>query len=266
MGGWHRLDADPAAGTSSARSRSYGFLGGIGIGNAGWIVGGFGGYLNDHQQIDTLGARTKLDGFVAGVNGRYRAPAGFGLTASVLYDGGTARTLRALPGTAAARGRYDLHSWVGDAAVSYDLGVADDWTLRPRAGITYVRTTRDGVTETGGTPFALTVGRDRHAAGFADGGLSFARAETSVAPFRPFVSLGVRYQLEGTRTDAVAGYSGGGLGLAALGAARSRMVGTAAAGVGYRLPSGLHLFASASSQTGKDDHQESITAGVRLPF
>ncbi|WP_380785619.1 autotransporter outer membrane beta-barrel domain-containing protein [Sphingomonas sp. R86521] len=266
LGGWHRLDADPAAGTSTARSRSYGFVGGVGIGSAAWSIGGFAGYLNDRQQIDTLDARTKLDGVVAGVHGRYQAPAGFGLTASILYDGGTARTNRALPGTAAASGRYDLHSWVGDVAIGYDMAVASDWTLRPRAGITYVRTTRDGVTETGGSPFALTVGRDRHVAGFADGGLSFSRAETSAEPFRPFVSLGVRYQLEGTRTDAVAGYAGGGLGLGTLGAARSRMVGTAAAGVGYRLPSGLDLFASAGSQTGRDDHQETVTAGVRLRF
>ena len=266
LGGWHRLDADPAVGTSTARSRSYGFLGGVGIGSAAWSIGGFAGYLNDRQQVDALGARTKLDGVVAGVHGRYQAPAGFGLTASILYDGGTARTNRALPGTAAASGRYDLHSWVSDVAIGYDIAVASDWTLRPRAGITYVRTTRDGVAETGGSPFALTVGRDRHVAGFADGGLSFARAETSAEPFRPFVSLGVRYQLEGTRTDAVAGYARGGLNLAALGAARSRTVGTAAAGVGYRLQSGLDLFASAASMTGKDDHQESITAGVRLQF
>ncbi len=266
LGGWHRLGGDPATGTAMAQSRSYGFLGGIGIGNASWSIGGFAGYLNDRQQIDALGARTKLDGVVAGVHGRYLTQGGFGLTASVLYDGGTARTDRALPGTASANGRYDLHSWVSDVSVSYDLDMASDWTLRPRAGVTYVRTTRDGVAETGGSPFALTVARDRHVAGFADAGVSFARPETSTNPFRPFVSLGARYQIEGTRTDAVAGYSGGGLGLVALGAQRARVVGTAAAGIAYRLPSGLDLFASAGSQTGRDDHQESLTAGLRLRF
>ena len=266
LGGWHRLGGDPAAGSAMAQSQSYGFLGGIGFGNADWSIGGFAGYLNDRQQIDTLGARTKLDGVVAGIHGRYRTQGGLGLTASVLYDGGTARTTRALPGTASANGRYDLHSWVSDVSVSYDLDMGSDWALRPRAGVTYVRTTRDGVTETGGSPFALTVGRDRHVAGFADAGLAFARPELSTNPFRPFVSLGARYQIEGTRTDAVAGYAGGGLGLMSLGAQRARMVGTAAAGIAYRLPSGLDVFASAGSQTGRDDHQESITAGVRLRF
>ena len=266
LGGWHRLGGDPAAGTAMAQSRSYGFLGGVGVGNARWSLGGFAGYLNDRQQIDARGARTKLDGVVAGVHGRYLTPGGFGVTASVLYDGGTARTDRALPGTASANGRYDLHSWVGDVSVSYDLDIATDWTLRPRAGVTYVRTTRDGVAETGGSPFALTVARDRHVAGFADAGLAFARPETSTNPFRPFVSLGARYQIEGTRTDAVAGYAGGGLGLGALGAQRARLVGTAAAGIAYRLPSGLDLFTSVGSQTGRDDHQESLTAGLRLRF
>jgi outer membrane autotransporter protein len=249
-----------------AQSRSYGFLGGIGVGNARWSVGGFAGYLNDRQQIDALGARTKLDGVVAGVHGRYLTPGGFGVTASVLYDGGKARTDRALPGAASANGRYDLHSWVSDVSASYELDMASDWTLRPRAGVTYVRTTRDGVAETGGSPFALTVARDRHVAGFADAGLSFARPEVSTNPFRPFVSLGARYQIEGTRTDAVAGYAGGGLGLEALGAQRARLVGTAAAGIAYRLPSGLDLFSSVGSQTGRDDHQESLTAGLRLRF
>lgn len=213
-----------------------------------------------------MGTRTKLDGVVTGVHLRAVTQGGFGLSASLLYDGGKARTDRALPGSASAIGRYDLYSWVSDVSVSYDLAVASDWTVRPRVGVTYVRTTRDEVAETGGSPFALAVGRDQHIAGFADAGLSFGRAETSANPFRPFVSLGARYQIEGTRTDAIAGYSGGSLGLTALGAQRARMVGTAAAGVAYRLPSGLDIFASASSQTGRDDQQETVIAGLRMKF
>ncbi len=266
LGGWHRFGADAGAGTSATQSRNYGFLGGIGIGDASWSIGAFGGYLNTRQQIDRLGARTRADGFVAGVQARFMADTGFGVTGSVLYDGGDASTTRALPGTAAGIGRYDLHSWVGDFSVGYGIALASDWTLRPRAGITYVRTTRDATNETGGSAFALSVARDRHVAGFADAGLFFGRSETSAAPFRPFVSFGGRYQIQGRRVDALAGYAGGGLGLEALGAQRSRLVGTAQAGIGYRLPSGLDLFAAAGSQTGRDDHQETITAGVRLRF
>ncbi|MBW6525083.1 autotransporter outer membrane beta-barrel domain-containing protein [Sphingomonas sp. RHCKR47] len=265
VGQWHTLGDDPAEGTAKARTRSYGFLGGLGYGNAELAVGAFGGYLNTHQSIDALGAVTKNDGFVAGAHARYAGADGLGITASVLYDGGQADTVRALPGAARAAGRYDLHSWVGDLSVSYAIDMAADWSLRPRAGVTYLRTTRDGVAEAGGA-FALNVARDRHVSGFVDGGVTLARSDASPAPFRPYVSLGVRYQVEGRRTDAVGAYAGGPLDLVAFGAQRARAVGTAAAGMSYRLAGGLDLFSTVAAQTGRDDHQESISTGVRLRF
>jgi outer membrane autotransporter protein len=243
----------------------YGFLGGIGYGDATWSVGAFGGYLNNRQTIGALAARTKADGAVAGVQGRMRTASGFGLNAAIIYDGSQATTSRVLP-VGAASGRYNLHSWISDLQASYEVGLPGDWAVTPQAGVTYLRTIRDGVNETGGSPFALTVARDRHVAGFADGAVAFGRSEASAAPFRPFVSLGVRYQLEGTRTDALAGYAGGGLGLEALDAPRAKLVGTASGGIAYRLQSGLDIFATAASQTGSDDHQESISTGVRLRF
>jgi hypothetical protein len=266
VGQWHTLQGDAAQGSNAARAQSYGFLGGVGYGDRGWMVGAFGGYLNGRQQIGALGARTRADGVVAGVHGRYGADAGWGFSASLLYDGGKARTDRALPGTVAASGRYDLHSWVSDVAASYGIETGEGWSLRPRVGVTYIRTTRAAVAEQGGSPFALQVAQDRHVAGFADAGLTLARSDASDAAFRPSVTLGARYQIEGQRADALAGYAGGGLGLTAVGAQRTELVGTAAGGVAYRLPSGLDLYASASAQTGRDDHQETITAGVRLRF
>lgn len=92
------------------------------------------------------------------------------------------------------------------------------------------------------------------------------RSAASTAAFRPFVSLGARYQIGGRRADALAGYLGAGLGLLALGAQREPLVGTVAAGVDYRLIETLGVFATAASQTGRDDHQESVAAGVRLRF
>lgn len=264
VGQWHTLSADPAAGSANARTRGYGFLGGLGYGDSNWSVGAFGGYLNTRQGIEALGARTKADGVVAGVHGRY-AHGGLGLSASILYDGGTARTTRALPGVASASGRYDLHSWAADVSVRYDLGMGTEWTLQPRLGITYLRTTRNGATETGG-PFALTVARDRHVAGFADAGFGFGRSEASTAAFRPFVGLGLRYQIEGRRADALAGYAGGPLALTAVGASRARVVGTASAGLDYRVSDALDLFSSVSAQSGRDDHQETVSTGVRLRF
>ncbi|WP_294327888.1 autotransporter outer membrane beta-barrel domain-containing protein [uncultured Sphingomonas sp.] len=263
IGSWYRLAADPQAGVAPARTSSYGFVGGIGYGDAGWSVGAFGGYLNSRQRIDPLAARTGIDGWVAGVQGRY-ASGNFGFGASIAYNGGTANTDRALPGGIASRGRYDLNSLVSDLSAHYTMAMGD-WALRPRVGVTYIRTDRDRVVEAGG-PFALTVAADRHVAGFADTGVGFARADASDAAFRPFVSLGVRYQLEGQRADAVAGFAGGPIALEALGAGRARAVGTIAAGLVQRVTDGLDLFSTVSAQTGRDDHREAISTGVRLRF
>jgi uncharacterized protein with beta-barrel porin domain len=263
IGSWYWLAAGPAAGTNAARTTSYGFLGGIGYGDHGWSVGAFGGWLDSRQRIAALGTSTGADGWVAGAQGRYEAN-GFGFGASIAYNRADADTRRALPGASSATGRYDLESWISDVSVHYALAMGD-WALRPRAGLTYLRTSRDRLVEVGG-PLALTVARDRHVAGFADAGIGVARGEASEAAFRPFVALGVRYQIEGRRVDALAGYAGGPLGLSALGASRARAVGTASAGVTYRLAPPLDLFSTVSAQTGRDDHREAIGTGVRLRF
>ncbi len=266
LGQWHRLGADMGQGTSAAQTRGYGFLGGVGYGDRQWMIGAFGGWLDTRQSIAPLGASTKADGVVAGVHGRYAMPNGFGFGASIVYDGAQARTTRALPGTASAFGRYDLHSWTSDLSVHYAAEMADGWALTPRAGLTYLRTRRAGVGETGGSPFALTVARRDLVAGFVDGGITFGRSDASDAAFRPFVTLGARYQIEGNRAVALGGYAGGGQGLVALGAARAPLVGTATGGVAYRFANGVDLYATGSAQTGRDDHQETITAGLRLRF
>lgn len=263
---WRRFGADAQTGSSATTGRSYGFLGGVGFGSQTAMVGAFAGYLNDRQQIGALGARSQTDGFVAGVHGRWAAPGGLGIAASILYDGGDARTNRALPGASSAAGQYALHSWAGDLSVSYAVPVGKDWAVKPKLGLTYIRTIRDGATEAGGSSFALNVARDRHVAGFGDAALSFGRHDASQAPFRPFVSIGARYQLRGMRTDALAGYAGGSLGLTAFGPSRARLTGTAASGFAYSLDHGLDLFATASSQVGTDDHQETLSAGIRLQF
>ena len=260
---WHRLGADGAEGTSAAASRGWGLMGGVGYGARDWSVGVFAGRLDTTQSIGALGASTSSDGFVAGAHARW-APSAFQLTASVLYDGGDADTRRALPG-GTARGGYDLTSWVSDLSASYALDMGTEWTLRPRVGVTWLRTSRGAVAEAGG-PFALSVARDRHRAGFADLGLGVGRTEESAADFRPYASLGVRYQIEGRRTEALASYAGGPLGLVAVGASRARAVATAAAGLSMRVADALDLFSTASVQTGRDDHQEAISTGLRFRF
>lgn len=143
------------AGTSSARTRGSGVLGGIG--NRDWSVGAFGGYLDSRQRIEALAASNRADGFVAGVHGR-SAVNGLRLSASVLFDGGDAHTTRSLPNGDIAFTRYNLRSWVGDLSVGYAIPTGGDGALSPKAGITYVRTTPDRAVETGSV-FALTVER-----------------------------------------------------------------------------------------------------------
>ncbi|MDQ1159482.1 hypothetical protein QE385_003879, partial [Sphingomonas sp. SORGH_AS 950] len=266
LGQWHTLGADRAQGTSTAQTRGYGFLGGVGYGDRQWMIGAFGGWLDTRQSIAPLAASTRADGVVAGVHGRYAMPNGFGFGASIVYDGAQARTSRALPGTASGFGRYGLHTWTSDLSVHYAAKMPEGWALTPRAGITYLRTRRAGVGETGGSPFALIVARRDLVAGFADAGITVGRSDASDAPFRPFVTLGARYQIEGNRAVALGGYAGGGLGLVALGAARAPLVGTATGGVAYRFANGIDLYATGSAQTGRDDHQETIAAGLRLRF
>ncbi|WP_313534435.1 autotransporter outer membrane beta-barrel domain-containing protein [Sphingomonas sp.] len=265
LGQWHRLRDDAGQGSVAARSRTYGLLGGIGIGDAAWSVGAFGGYLNDHQYLDALGAHTRANGAVGGIQARARTVGGIGLAGSVSYITTVATTTRTLP-VGTASGRYDLHSWVFDGSLVREFAVTNDWAVRPQLGISYVRTVRDALAERGGSPFALTVRRDRNVAGFADGALAFGRADGSAAAFCPTVSFGVRYQIEGLRSDALGGYAGGALALQGYSAARSRVVGTAAGSMSYRLPHRIELFATASWQTGTDDHQEAASGGVRLRF
>ena len=264
VGQWHRLNGDANRGTSATQTHGYGLIGGIGIGNRDWSVGAFGGYLDSRQRIGALAASNRSDGFVAGVHGRYAA-GGLQVAASALFNGGDARTTRALPNGDSASARYDLRSWVGDLSVGYALSTGGDWALTPRVGVTYVRTVRDRATETGSL-FGLTVARDRHDALFGDAGFRFARADGSDAAFRPYVSLGLRAQYKGRTPTAIGGYAGAPLALVATGAQRASVVGTVSAGLSYRVNNGLELFSAIDAQTGSDDHRESVTSGVRLRF
>ncbi|KQM46308.1 hypothetical protein ASE69_16565 [Sphingomonas sp. Leaf208] len=150
-------------------------------------------------------------------------------------------------------------------SVGYALAMANGWTLTPKVGVTYVRTTHERVSKAGG-PFALTVARDHYVTRFTDAGVTFARSETSDAMFRPYVGFGARTRIDGKRGEAIAGYAGAPLTLTALGGPRAQLAGTASAGVAYRLPTNVELFSTVEAQTGRDDHRESISTGARLRF
>ncbi len=266
LGQWHTLRGYAPAGSADAVGQTYGTIGGLGFADHGWVVGAFGGNLTNRQHVVGRGAQTRVESLITGIHGRYASKQGFGFSAALVFDGGRARTHRWLPDDRQVWSRYKLNSMTSDLSAFYAADVGHDWTLTPRVGLTYVRTARGALKEDGYSVFALDVGRERHVAGFADGALSFARSERSNEAWRPYVTLGARYQLQGQRVRAVGAFDEGDLDLIGVGAARAELVGTASAGVGYRPSDAIEIFAGATAQTGRDDHQESITAGVRARF
>lgn len=257
-----------ADGTTQAHTNGYGFLGGLGWGGSQWSIGGFVGYLESRQTLAGRGASTEVDGIVAGIHGRWNADSGMGVKATIGYSGGKASTRRALPGGSnlTASGDYDLTGWTGDISVDYAVPLGRDWTVRPGIGVTAIRTTRDGVGEAGGGAFALDVVRERDHAVFVDGAITFQGGQRQGAALRPYLSIGMRYQVDGRTPYALAALGGGSYGLQSAGAARAPLLATATVGTDLALSSRLSLFGALSGASGDTDNQAGARTGLRLAF
>lgn len=265
LGGTATLEADAASGTALARTNGYGFLGGIGFGGATWSLGAFGGYMNNHQTVASLSARTRANGAVAGVHGRF-ASGGFGIKATVAYDGGDASTRRSVP-DGSVYAEYRLHGWTADASIDYALPVTGTWTVRPSLGATAIRATRSAADEVGTSAFALSVARGTRTAVFVDGGLTFSgSALVPGARIMPYLSLGARYQMQGRTPVALAGFGGGDITLLAEGASRAPVLATATLGAEIALSPRLALFGAVTGESGDADHRASGRTGLRLAF
>ena len=144
--------------------------------------------------------------------------------------------------------------------------LGSDWAAQPDIGLTYVATTRTGVREDNGSVWALDVAKDEHDALFADGGIAFGRNRASDAPFRPFVRLGVQYQLKGRSVEALAGFAGANQGLLSLGARRGGLVGSISGGAEMRVSTALSLFANAAQTYSEDDRRASANVGMKFAF
>lgn len=256
------LGADSSRGTSFERTSGYGLLGGLGIGDAKWSVGAFVGYLNNHQRISALDARTDADGVVAGVHGRW-SDRGFGAKATLAYDEGKARTKRALP-DGSASSRYALRGWIGDISLDYLTPLGRNWTLRPMIGATAIRTMRAAVSETSNSAFLLDVARRHERATFVTGSLTFTGGERAGTIFKPYLTLGVRYQAEGRLPEAVASIDDGGLGLLADGAPRARAVAAGTLGFDAPVTSRLTLFGGIDGEAGRRDRRYGGRVGAKL--
>ena len=265
LGGLGRIAADDQAGLSASRSRSYGLLGGLGIGTDRWSIAGFGGYLDSRQTLRQLGSQTDADGWFAGIAGTYALGA-LRFDATLAYHQLDADTDRLTPDSGKAHGRFRLKNWVGDLSLSYEAVLGNDWAAQPDVGLTYVATTRTGVHEDNDSIWALDVAKDKHDALFADGGIAFSRSRASDAPFRPFVRLGVQYQLKGRSVETLAGFAGSNQSLLSLGARRGGLVGSVSGGAEMRVSSALSLFANAAQTYSEDDRRASANIGMKFAF
>ena len=258
-----KLDGDAAIGTFKGKVDSSGVLAGVGFGaNAGW-VGAFVGYLDGRERLGDLGARTEAKGFVFGVQGQARLGA-FELGATLAHDLTDADTRRALPASQTATSSYKLKTWVGDLNLGYRARLNDNWAVRPRVGVSYVRTQRDGVSEQGGGAFSLAVAGDTATQAFADGQVELLGGQASGQRLHPSVSAGFRAVIDGGDGTATATFGGVGP-LTATGLGRDGTVFTVGAGLGYDLRPGLTLSATYAGEFG-DGGRQGALVGLRWKF
>lgn len=214
--------------------------------------------------LSTLGAKTEIDSVVAGIHGG-RSNGKLGIKATVAYNGGKADTQRNLLG-ASAKGSYDLTGWTGDLSLTYAMPLSRGWTVQPTVGVTAIRATRDRVAESGNSPFILEVERECDHAVFVDGGLTFKGGMQDGAALRPYLTVGMRYQVEGRAPFALAALDGGEFGLSATGASRAPVLATATMGTDVSVTSNLTLFGAVSGEAGNADRRASARVGLRLAF
>jgi len=264
IGDWRTLKGDATSGVSRAKSHSHGMIGGIGIGSREAAFGAFIGYVDSSQSIAALGARTEADGIVAGIAG-HAEQGGFDLTALMAYDASEAHTRRAVPGSTVNSGDYALRSLIFDASAGYSLAVSSDWALRPEIGITHVSTRRSGVSESGSAAFALAVDRARSRATFIDGALTLRGGQADKATIHPWLSAGIRHQLDGETSRASAGFVGVSSRFTVAGAARKETMVTAGAGADVALSEGLSLFGVYRGEFG-GGNGHNVNVGVRFAF
>jgi uncharacterized protein with beta-barrel porin domain len=263
IGDWRTLKGRAAVGTVTAKSHSYGVLGGIGFGTASGSVAGFVGYIDSRQTLIGRSARTNSNGLIAGVSGHFMSR-GFDGTVTVAYDWSEANTRRSVPGATALSGDYRLRSLVLDGTVGYSFPMGA-WAIRPEVGLTHVATRRGSAIETGSAPFALAVDRAKTNTTFIDGAVKLRGGFGEGTVFHPWASLGLRHQLEGERSSARAGFVGNTERFTVLGANRKETMATIGAGASYDLAARLSLYGAYQGEFG-GGRSHNINVGVRFAF
>lgn len=263
LGGWRRLPGTTSAGTSRADISTQGLLAGIGLSSGALSIGGFVGYIDARQHIGPLGSKTNADGLLAGVVGE-AALGGWEVAASLTYDGSSADTDRTLVGGAKTSAHYRLRGWTGDVSVGHAFRFGNGWSLRPEVGFTHISSRRGSAAETGGGALSLDVDGRRTKASFISGAFTL-KGEPSAA-IRPWLSAGLRHQLDGDAVYASAGLTGVSARLEVPGAARDRTLATIGAGASAQVAPGTSVLAGINSEFGADSSGESANVGLRVQF
>lgn len=255
-------------GASRADLQTNGFLGGVGygMGEGQAHVGAFIGRSDTDQALAALDAATKGKGFLGGVFAD-AAIGGFGVHAMVSYSDLDAETRRQLAvSSTAAASDYDLKSWVADMSVDYSvaLGGID---VTPRAGLSYVRTSRGAVVEHGAGDFALAVGSDRASAWFGDVGVAVSgTAQVGGMGVTPYAELGVRRQLNDGEILVSGTYAGApGAPIVVHGVERDRTVGRFGVGLGLDVSAKVQFYLGYTGEF-ENTQRSSITAGTSIRF
>jgi uncharacterized protein YhjY with autotransporter beta-barrel domain len=263
FGNWRRLPGASATGTSQANIQNHGLVGGIGFGSKTASVGAFIGYIDSRQRISGLGASTDADGVVAGLIGQARL-GGLELGALVARDASSADTERSLPNGASATSHYKLRGWTADVSAGYAFAIGAGWALKPEIGLTHISSRRGATSESGAGIFDLDVDGRRAKATFLSG--AFTLKGDATAKVRPWLSAGLRHQIDGRGSLATASLAGVAATFTVPGVERSKTLATVGAGLGISIAPGVDLFAGANSEFGGDSSGANANAGLRLRF
>jgi hypothetical protein len=111
-----------------------------------------------------------------------------------------------------------------------------------------------------------SVAHNRDRALFVDGGLTFHSGQRANAVVQPYLSLGVRYRVEGRSPCAIAALGTVNYDLEATGTLRAPMLMTATLGGDIARSERLTLFGAVSGEASDPDNRASGRIGLHLAF
>lgn len=263
LGSWRQLPGDAARGVSAAKLNGAGFLGGLGYVWGGVSLGGFVGYVRQDQTIADLGTTTRSTGVIGGISLGVKLGCQ-SLSVAVMRDSSNAVTSRPLPASSLAVASYGLKSWGLSAQWQMAMALGQHWALTPHVGTVWARTERAAAQEATASVFALSVTQGRLTSGFIDGGLRVEGKGSS--PWSPMLDVGLRYQVQGMSTSALAGFAGLPQTLSADGTNRERLSAMGKLGLEYTVVPGMSFFLQGIGEVAKGTSRISALAGMKALF